>query len=292
MTRERLAAAFERWRAPIWLALSVVGVAAVPYIVWANRGKPTIVGFDAAATYMLDFSNLYGIGYMDLGSFRYTPAYAQAFGWVHVLPWELFATLWIGAAFAILAWWGRWWVLALVAFPPVALELYHGNVHLFMAAAMVIGFRYPSAWAFPLLAKVTPGIGLLWFVGRRDWRSLAIAVATTAAIVAVSFLVAPDLWRQWLDTMRDSLSFVPPRRYPIDIPFTVRAPIAAAVALWGGWTNRRWTVPVAATLALPIVWVHGLAMLVAVIPLLRLDTRTRPVPAVASARRGPEAAAA
>ncbi len=45
-----------------------------------------------------------------------------------------------------------------------------------MAAAIALGFRYPATWAFVLLAKVTPGIGLLWFLVRREWRNLAIAL--------------------------------------------------------------------------------------------------------------------
>ena len=85
-------------------------------------------------------------------------------------------------------------VLWLLALPPVALELYHGNVHLWIAAAIVLGFRYPWTWAFVLLTKVTPGLGLVWFAARREWRSLAIALGVTAAIVAVSLVLDRQLW--------------------------------------------------------------------------------------------------
>ena len=43
--------------------------------------------------------------------------------------------------------------------------------------------RHPAAWAFPLLTKVTTGVGVLWFAFRRDWRSLGIAIGATAVIV-------------------------------------------------------------------------------------------------------------
>ncbi len=191
---ELVRAAWDRWKDPIWLALTVVGILAIPWIVWSNQDLHTLIGFDAFATWDLNFKNLYGIQYMDLGAFRYSPAYAQAFFWAHLLPWELFAALFIGASFFILWRWAGRWTIALIALPPVALELYHGNIHLFMAAAMVVGFRYPSAWAFPLLAKVTPGIAVLWFAGARQWRNLAIALGTTAAIAAVSFVIAPQQW--------------------------------------------------------------------------------------------------
>ena len=265
-----------RWYDPIWLGMTTVGIMAIPWIIWSNRDLKTLLGFDAYATWALDFNNLYGIPYMDLAAFRYSPAYAQAFFWAHALPWELFAAMFIGAsAFILWRWTGRW-AIAMLALPPVALELYHGNIHLFMAAAMVVGFRYPAAWAFPLLSKVTPGIAVLWFAGARQWRNLAIALGATAAIAAVSFVIAPQQWFEFARVNAAAfISFDPPRPYPFPIAFVIRAPIAAAIALWGGWTNRRWTVPVAATIALPIIWVHGLSMLLAIIPLAREDERVR-----------------
>jgi Glycosyltransferase family 87 len=265
-----------RWRDPIWLGMTTVGILAIPYIIWSNQDLHTLVGFDAYATWALNFNNLYGIQYMDLAAFRYSPAYAQAFFWAHLLPWELFGALFIGASAFILWRWAGRWTIALIALPPVALELYHGNIHLFMAAAMVVGFRYPAAWAFPLLAKVTPGIAVLWFAGARQWRNLAIALGTTAVIAAISFVIAPQQWIEFARVNAAAFAyFDPPRPYPFPISFLIRAPIAAAIALWGGWTGRRWTVPVAATLALPIIWVHGLSMLLAIIPLAREDARNR-----------------
>lgn len=267
--------AWMRWRDPVWLALTVVGILAIPWIIWSNRQLDTIVGFDAYAYWALDFDDLYGIAYMDLGAFRYSPAFAQAFAWSRLLPWELFAALIIGASLFILWRWAGRWTLALIALPPVALELYHGNIHLLMAAAMVVGFRYPAAWAFPLLAKVTPGIAVLWFAGARQWRNLAIALGVTAALAAVSFLIAPRQWLEFAEVNAAAfISFDPPRPYPIPVSFVIRAPLAAAIALWGGWTNRRWTVPVAATIALPIIWIHGLAMLVALFPICHENATT------------------
>ena len=70
--------------------------------------------------------------------------------------------------------------------PVHAMEVAGGNVSLLLAVAIVVGFRWPAAWALVLLTKITPGIGLLWFAVRREWRHLAIALGATAAIVAVS----------------------------------------------------------------------------------------------------------
>ena len=50
----------------------------------------------------------------------------------------------------------------------------------------------------------------------------------------------------------------------VPIPFVVRLPFAVALVVWGAWTGRRWTVPVAGMLALPALWYGGLSMLLAV----------------------------
>jgi hypothetical protein len=54
----------------------------------------------------------------------------------------------------------------------------------------------------------------------------------------------------------------------VPIPLWIRLPFALALVVWGARTDRRWTVPVGAMLALPALWYGGLSMLLAVIPLL------------------------
>ena len=63
----------------------------------------------------------------------------------------------------------------------------------------------------------------------------------------------------------------------VPVPLWVRLPAAVAIVVWGARTDRRWTVPVAAMLALPALWYGGISMLLAVIPLLDRD-RDRPTP--------------
>ena len=262
--------------------LTIAGLLALPYIIWANRER-SLFGFDAHAYWAVDLSNLYGASTgntSDLDAFRYTPAAGQAFAIFHVIPWELFFALWFAAMIAALIWLtGRTWLL-LLAFPPIPLELYHGNIHLFLGVAIVLGFRYPAAWAFLLLTKVSPGVGVLWFAFRGEWRRFAVAVGVTLAIAAVSFAVAPDLWRQYAQTMIDNLDYDPGHAYPIPIPLWIRLVVSVVILWWGARTDRRWTVPVAATLSLPIIWFHGFALLVAAIPLWREDrARARREPA-------------
>ena len=278
---DRVARAWDRLgparRRAIRHGLSIVGIVSLPYIVVLNSAK-SLFGFDAYAYWAIDLHHLYGESLgntSDLGAFRYTPAIGQVFAVFHALPWEVFLALWVGLMVAALLWLtGRNWLIAL-AFPPVALELYHGNVHLFLAVAIVLGFRYPATWAFVVLTKVSPGVGALWYLFRGEWRKLAIAVGATLAIAAVSFVIAPDLWRQYTQTMIDNLAYDPGHPYPVPIPLPIRMAAGAALVAWGARTDRRWTVPVAATLALPIIWFHGLAVLLAIVPLWRED-RGRP----------------
>ena len=77
-------------------------------------------------------------------------------------------------------------------FLPIPFEIVSGNVHLLYAAVIVAGFRLSAAWALPLLTKVTPGIGLVWFLVRREWRPLAVAFGVTVAVAAVSFVLDTD----------------------------------------------------------------------------------------------------
>ena len=82
-----------------------------------------------------------------------------------ILPWPVFVGCWIAFLALVYVWLvGPWW-LPLLAFAPFLIELRMANVHLLLAAAIVLGFRWPATWAFVLLTKVTPGIGLLWFAG-------------------------------------------------------------------------------------------------------------------------------
>ena len=60
-----------------------------------------------------------------------------------------------------------------------------------------LAFAGRPRWAFVILTKVTPGIGLLWFVVRREWRNLGIALAATAIVAGGSALTMPLAWQQW-----------------------------------------------------------------------------------------------
>ena len=228
---------------------------------------------DAEAWWHINLSNLYGPGIGtagtgvftdDIGAFRYSPAIAWLF-----LPatWVSWGVLIVGylalSSVALVAMLGRRAPLFVLAFPPVLLELLNGNIHLFIALAVWVGLRWAPAWAFILLTKVTPGVGLFWYVGRREWRNLGIALGVTAAIVLAGIAIAPGLWFDWFR----SLTAAAGGPLPGTAPLWLRLPFAAAIAWYAGRTGRAWLVPVSVMLGLPILWLQGLAILTASFPL-------------------------
>jgi hypothetical protein len=235
------------------------------------------IGVDANTYWSLDPADPYsGTRPGETLAFFYTPAAAQAFAPFGLLPWQLFIAGWTMLLAAALVWQAGLWTGPALLFVPVFAEIAAGNIHLLLGAAVIIGFRYPAVWAFALLTKVTPGVGLLWFAVRREWRNLALALGATAAIAAISFLFAPALWIRWTEIL---VAAAGAKEWPftIPVPLPVRLAAAAALVVWGARSDRRWTVPVASTIALPVLWVNGLAMLIAVLPLI--PDRVGPTPA-------------
>ena len=109
----------------------------------------------------------------DFDAYFYSPAFTQAIWPLHWLPWPIFAAIWTAAIVVALRWLSGLWLGLVMLLPPVFIEVAMGNIHAFLAVAIVVGFRWPVTWAFVLLTKVTPGVGLLWFAARREWRNLA-----------------------------------------------------------------------------------------------------------------------
>ncbi len=220
-------------------------------------------GFDAYAYWAVNMSDPYAVPVGGLGAFTYTPVAARLFSPFGAMQWYSFLWVWSAELLATALWLGGRRFLWVLAFPPVALELYHGNIHLLLAAMIVLGFRYPAVWTFGIFTKVTPGIGVLWFLVRREWRNLAIVLGLTAAILGVSLLVDGDLWREWVALVVSAESGGQVEQAQVAIPLLIRLPLAALVVIWGALTDRRWAVPVAVTLALPVLWPSGFAVLAA-----------------------------
>ena len=258
---------------PPWIGLVLAIAAWAVIVIFAEPwGRLWGTGQDARCYYQATLADPYlHSSWNDPIAYVYSPAFLQLVTPLTALPWQAFMAVWtallIGAVRFLT---GPRLLAAGLLFPFTAMEVAGGNVSLLLAVAIVIGFRWPAAWAIVLLTKITPGVGLLWFAVRREWRQLAIALGATAAIAAASALVLPDAWRDWVDVIIGNAG-KGGTWASVPVPLWIRLPIAVAIVVWGARTDRRWTVPVASMLALPALWYGGISMLLAVIPLLGRD---------------------
>ena len=226
------------------------------YAYWTTRDG---VFYDAATTGRI-------------GAYLYSPAFAQLLTPLVWLPLTVFTAVWTAINSATLWFLLRRWALPGLLFLPIAFEIISGNVHLLYAAAIVVGFRWPATWALLFLTKVTPGIGVVWFLVRREWRSLVIALGATAAIAGLSFVLDQAQWGRWADLLRldlagaGSASFATVGWY-LPIGLAPRLVAAVVVVIVAAWTDRRWLLPVGVVLAMPVVWLNSLAVLAACLPL-------------------------
>jgi hypothetical protein len=270
---DRAGLVLARFARPVRDGLIVVGLGRAAYYFFVQGIQPwTFIGVDARAYWQVDLAHPYltsGVG--DVSAYLYSPAFAQVMAPFSLLPFPAFDALWTALLLVVCAWLIRPWPWAgLMLLLPISYELLVGNVNFLIAAAIVLGFRAPAAWAFPILTKVTPGLGVLWFAVRREWRALGLALGGTAAVVAVSFALVPSAWSDWFAFLLAS-----PGRSQLLVP---RTAIAAVLVAFGAATGRRWLVPVAIWLALPIVWVNSWVILLAAIRLRGRDVPDAPTP--------------
>jgi hypothetical protein len=247
--------------------LTLIGAIAAAYYWILLTTTPLGNPADASFYWHANPSDLYP--HPELGNangFNYSPAFLFVVGPFQHVPFEVFAALWRALILGALVWLAGPFTLPVLLTVPVASEVNAGNIQILLAAAIVLGFRHPWTWALVLLTKVTPGVGLLWFVLRREWRSLAIALASTLGIAALSFVLLPRAWFDWFRFLTSGLS-------PADVnyPFTFwqRLPVALAIIAIGAWRGWRWTVVVGSTIALPVFYIISPSMLVGVLPYVR-----------------------
>lgn len=221
----------------------------------------------------------------ELGAYLYSPAFLQALRPAVLLPWPLFLYLWAAATVAV-----AWMLLAGRDLPlrwlvPLAglalLDVWAGNINVFIAGAVVVGFRWPAAWGFLALTKVSPGLGIVWFATRREWRKVAMAIGATIAVVLLSAVADPHGWETWIGTLISN-NEVEHLSGNLPIPALVRFPAALLLTWWGARTDRAWVMPIAVLLLLPVIWPNGLAILIGCAALVHFQPRPsqqpRPAP--------------
>ena len=199
--------------------------------------------------------------------YRYSPAFLWLTAPLRLLGFEAFLAVWTALHLVATAWLGPWTIL--LAFDDVI----RGNVTTFLAVALVFSMRYPALWAATLLTKVTPGVGLLYHVARREWRMLGVALGATAAIVVVGAIIAPGLWFDWFESLAAGT-----RNYQtIDVlaPLPVRLAAGAVLSLLA--VRWLWLLPFGMIIAMPGLWPSSFALLAAVPRLRQWARRGSPV---------------
>ncbi len=227
------------------LAIGVLIVAGIGYVVATN-------GADAKAMYDVPLTDPYAGYRPSLPGFPYSPLVAQLLQPFQMLPWPIFHSVLVAGelgALAYLVGLPLAALLAVVQAPLLVDELRFANIQLMVTALVVIGFTRPAAWAGPVLTKVSPGIGLMWFVARREWRRLGVALGTTAALALVSFVFAPQLWFDWFRLLTGSS--LADAQHLAPLPLVARIAVGAGVVLTAAISDRAWLVPLGMAIATP-----------------------------------------
>jgi hypothetical protein len=209
-------------------------------------------------------------------AYWYPPPLAQLVAPITaILPSTAFSWAWTGLLLACLLWLGRrrpLVALALVAFLPVAVELWFRNVHIVLAVIIALGvLRWPWMFAIGAHIKLAPGLGVVYLLVRRQWRDAGLAVGVGTGVLLVSAILGPGLWADFIATIRG--------RGPADIsgvlpiPYAVRAATGLVLTVIAARCPPRWGEPllvVAIVIASPTLWVDALSMLVALVPVVWL----------------------
>lgn len=262
-----------RWIRPIRLGLVVLGIAAA-LLVWVeftwNGSRPV----DVHAYWVAEPHDLYGRALRgeSSDSYLYSPAFEFVVWWGRSLPFEVFVAIWRAALLLALVYLAGPFTIFVLLTVPVASEVNAGNIQILLALAIVLGFRWPGFWAFVILTKLTPGIGLIWFALRRRWRAFGIALGVTAAIAALSLAIEPG---RWIDYLRLITGAPAPAVSPYYLTFWQRLPFALGFIVFGAWRGYRWPVVVGSTIALPVYYIISSAMFVGVLPFLREELGRR-----------------
>lgn len=251
-----------------WVFAALFATLFAASVVAAAIVDKDLLGSDAHAYWLTGHTeDLYHTGPATQDAFLYSPAFALLIHPLTWLPWPAFYVAWVGIEVAALVWLFkplsfRW---ALPAFLLCLPELVIGNVYLLLALMVALGVRYPAAWAFGILTKITPGVGLVWFLVRGEWRNLAFGAGATVAVVGGSYLLAPSLWSQWAGFLLGNGDGSPGG----STGFLVRCAVAVALVAYAARADRPWVLAVAVILASPVLNTLAALSVLAAIPRLR-----------------------
>ena len=190
-------------------ALAVVGALAGSYVLWLHVTSDPLNDVQAyywagrrlnagLSLYPPDQSVSTPLGY------PYPPLLAILFRPLALLPFAAAAAIWevvVIASFVATVWWigarrpDTWLAMGILALP-IVWCIAIGQAQVVLTLFTAIG----SPWSIALAAniKLFPALIALWWIGRRDWRSLGIFVATMAGLALLQLLLAPQATLDYL----------------------------------------------------------------------------------------------
>jgi hypothetical protein len=179
-------------------------------------------------------------------AFLYSPAFAQVIRPVAELPFGWFAAMMIAVDVACFAWLlaplGWKWAVPVLFFLAQGFVL--GNIIGLLTVVAVLGVGGRAGWwSVGYLTKVTPGlVGAAWYAARGQWRLVLVSWAWTGVAAAVSYLIWPDAWHDWIRFLAGS-----------GTPWTTaRLVVGLALVVVGARRGWWWVVPVVLVVSAPV----------------------------------------
>lgn len=268
--------------------LALIGISVVGYLLLAEAlighgiysaggaGAGDVFAYYRAGEHLRTGIPVYGAGVGGYAAFLYPPVLAQLVAPLSVLPFPFVVWAWRFVQLACLrsitgSW--TWTGIALLVWPPLLAEIDACNVHLFIAAAVAMAIRGDGRGVVPVALTKFASLAALPLAFVSDRRGLFLGVLAATSILVVSFALSPGLWADYLKFLPqvprlDTAGYNIGRDVPLLPRFAVAALLAMAAIRW------RRLAAVAATLALPVIWYHGLSVLVAASPHAEPATRT------------------
>ena len=168
-------------------------------------------------------------------------------------------------------------------------QLLNGNAQAFVVALLAVVPLTGSAGAVGLalatMLKLHPALGIVWYVGRREWRPLAWYLGAMAMLTAVQLPWLPAMVRFYLSdpTATETIPGMSLRAIGL-VPWIVGTVAIGVAALWFARTRYGWLLATVLQLvALPRVLLVNLALLLAApLPRPEVDSSER-------SRRAPSA---
>ena len=212
-------------------------------------------------------------------AYWYPPPLAQVLApFTLVIPDGVFVAAWTALLLGCLWYLGGrhpLTALALVAYPFVAVELWFRNVHLVLAVLIVLALRRsPMFWIPATAIKVTPVLGLVYLATAGRWRSAAVVAAVGVGVLAVSVVVSPAAWTDFVTIVLSQGTTSGSSLIPVPYPLRIGAAIGlAALAGRLGGLRGEVVLVVALVVGNPTLWATALSLLVAIVPLARERSR-------------------